>query len=75
MGIRPETNFDAERSKARIADLELGMKSARDGAYWRARAVERARILRKDKEDYGLLPHEEEELTTLQAMLDNGVGK
>lgn len=66
---------DAERSKARIADIELGMTSLRDGAYWRAKAQDRVEHLKDDRDVYGLLPHEESELATLERLLENGAGR
>jgi hypothetical protein len=73
--VHPLNAADAERSKARVADIELGLAHRIDGTYWRDKAEERVRILKEDGQVYGLLPHEEEEIETLERLLANEAGK
>jgi hypothetical protein len=71
----PLNAVDAERSKARVADISIGLTSPRDGQYWRDKAEERVATLEEDSRTYGLLPHEEEELATIERLLAAGAGK
>ena len=66
----PLNAADAERSKARVADIELGLKlGGLDGPYWRGKAEQRIRALEEDEPLYGLLPHEIEELAALKTLV------
>lgn len=60
---------DAERSKARVADVELGLSHPIDSSYWREKAEQRIRALEEDEPVYGLLPHEIDELATLKRLI------
>jgi hypothetical protein len=60
---------DAERSKARVADIELGLSHPEDGWYWRVQAQTRVTALEQDQPIYGLLQHEVDELAALKALL------
>jgi hypothetical protein len=66
----PLNAADAERSKARLADIELGLAAGDDlnRSYWRDKLDERIRLLEEDEPIYGLLPHEIEELAALKAL-------
>jgi hypothetical protein len=68
--IHPLNRGDAERSKARVADVELGLTHALDHSYWRDLAERRVTALEEDRETFGLVPHEEAELETLKALLE-----
>lgn len=68
--VRPLDASDAARSEARVADIEIGISSSGDAAYWRSKGLERIRILEEDGPVYGLLPHEEVELATLKRILE-----
>lgn len=65
----PLNQPDAERSSARIADIELGLTHPLDGHYWRDKAKLRIEALEDDGKVYGLLPHEEAELERLKELL------
>ena len=67
--VHPLNIADAERSKARVSDIELGLAGG-DAWYWKVRAEARIRALEEDGPVYGLLPHEEEELAALKALLE-----
>jgi hypothetical protein len=73
--VHPLDAVDAARSKARVADISVGLTCPRDGQYWRDKAEERVATLEEDSRTYGLLPHEEEELEKLKALLANGAGR
>lgn len=64
----PLNAADAERSKARIADIELGLSHPVDGDYWRQKLKGRIEMLEEDREIYGLAAHEECELEALKAL-------
>lgn len=64
----PLNAADAERSKARVADIELGLSDPIDGSYWRGKLDQRISALEEDSEWFGLLPHEECELAHLKAL-------
>jgi hypothetical protein len=67
----PLNAADAERSKARVADIELGLAGESiDRWYWRDKLDQRIRLLEEDEPTYGLLPHEIEELAALKALRD-----
>jgi hypothetical protein len=51
---------DIERSRARVAEIELGL-SGPDADLWREVARRRADALEDDRHLFGLLPHEEQE--------------
>lgn len=63
--LDPLIAAEVERANARIADIEIGLTSPGDADYWRQRGRSRIRILEQDRMDYGLMPHEEDELTRL----------
>ncbi len=65
----PLNLVDAERSKARVADIELGLGDPIDNSYWRDKAETRIRALEEDEPIYGLLPHEVEELAALKRLV------
>lgn len=69
----PLNAWDAERSKARVADIELGLRHPRDAWYWRKKAEDRVGALEADAETFGLVPHEERELAALKALLAKDV--
>jgi hypothetical protein len=58
-----------ERSKARLADFQLGLGS-NQRAWWRLQATLRRDALLAEQEHFGLLPYEAEELLAIEAMLD-----
>lgn len=64
----PLNAADEERSKARVADIELGLSHPVDGDYWRSKLEQRIQMLADDRAIYGLVPHEEVELEQLQAL-------
>lgn len=66
----PLNAADAERGKARIADIELGLTHPIDGGNWREKAEQRIRALEEDEPVYGLVPHELEELAALKTLLE-----
>lgn len=70
-GDHPLNAADAERSRARIADVELGLTHPIDASYWRSKAEERIRALEEDEPVYGLVPHEVDELAALKRLLGN----
>jgi hypothetical protein len=61
---------DAERSKARIADIELGLANPEDAIFWRDKAMRRILALEEDAEDFGLCVHEQAELVILRQMVE-----
>lgn len=65
----PLNAADAERSRARLADIELGLSHPIDHQYWREKLESRIQMLEEDGEDFGLVPHEERELAALRALL------
>lgn len=65
----PLNAADAERSAARIAEIELGLTSEIDRSYWRGVAERRIAALEDDEPLFGLVPHEEAELTKLKQLL------
>lgn len=67
--VHPLNLADAERSAARLADIALGLTSARDASYWRHLGGIRVQLLECDRDHYGLVPHEELELETLKGLL------
>jgi hypothetical protein len=67
----PLNAVDCERSKARLADIELGLTSPRDASYWQGKARQRIEALEEDAQWLGLMPHEEAELEQLRGMLAN----
>jgi hypothetical protein len=60
---------DAERSAARVADVELGLRADPDNEFWRDVAETRIRALDQDEPAFGLLPHEEAERAKLKQLL------
>jgi hypothetical protein len=64
----PLNAADAERSKARVADIELGLTHSVDGQYWRGKLKQRIHALEEDASIYGLVPHEVAELRQLRAL-------
>jgi hypothetical protein len=67
----PLNSADAERSKARVSDIELGLSGDdMDRWYWRQKLDQRIRALEEDGKIYGLTPHEEVELERLKALRD-----
>lgn len=62
---------DAERSAARVADIELGLAAgdAVDQAWWREKARLRVQALDDGEADFGLLSHEIEERDRLKDLL------
>jgi hypothetical protein len=64
----PLNAADAERSKARVSDIELGLTHPIDGRYWRGKLELRIHALEEDASFYGLVPHEEAELRQLIAL-------
>lgn len=69
MATHPLNIADAERSAARIADIELGLAHPSDAWLWRKKAARRIVSLEEDGADYGLLPHEEAELARLKELV------
>jgi hypothetical protein len=67
--VHPLNLWDAERSKARVSDIEIGLQHPIDAWYWRAKAEGRIEALESDAETFGLVPHEEEELRELRKLL------
>jgi len=67
--VHPLNVADAERSAARIADIELGLTDPVDGDFWRHKAEWRIQALEADRPLYGLLPHEEAELARLKELI------
>lgn len=65
----PLNQADAERSQARLADIELGLSHPLDAPIWRSRARSRVECLEMDANLFGLVPHEERELERLKALL------
>lgn len=66
----PLNAADAERSKARVADIERWLTDPIDGHYWRDKLVQRIHTLEGDASIFGLVPHEEVELQRLKALRD-----
>lgn len=67
--IHPLNQVDADRSAARVADIELGLTHPSDGPYWRDVATARVLCLEADEELFGLAPHEVDELARLKALI------
>lgn len=68
--VHPLNAADVERSNARLADIELGLRACGgDAWFWHDKAQRRVEALEDDAAMYGLLPHEEAELERLKAML------
>lgn len=65
----PLNAIDAERSKARVADIQLGLTSSDDAWFWVDKAKRRVTALEEDDVDFGLLPHETVELQLLRDLL------
>lgn len=72
METHPLNAADAARSEARVADIELGLTHPIDGSYWRGKLEQRIQMLEEDGESFGLVPHEELELSRLKALRDRG---
>lgn len=59
---------DAERSRARLADIELGLSDSEDAWIYREKLAHRIRALEEDEALYGLIGHEAAELEALNAL-------
>lgn len=61
--------WDAGRSEARVADIELGLTDPVDHSYWRHKAELRIAALEEDGDIFGLASHEERELAELKRLI------
>lgn len=70
--VHPLDAIAAERSKARVADIELGLKHPApfERHLWEQRARTWLAHLERDADEYGLLPHEEAELEAVKRLLE-----
>ncbi len=73
MATAPAPSFasPAERSAARLADIELGLGNWRDAdrRYWLEIAAMRITALEDDADSYGLFANEETELAALRILI------